>query len=147
MSDGDGWTRVSLEDLEANPEKPGQRWELSPALGIDAFNLNVAVLEPGERLSQTHFHYHENQRELFSIVEGTARVETTEEGFDLEPGEVVAFEAGKAGAHVVHNPFEEPCTILAIGWPPEGRFPVHQLEETGAFLEERYGTDSADGDC
>lgn len=44
--------------------------------------------------------------------------------------EAVAFEKGEASAHVLHNPFDEPCTLVAIGWPPEGRYPVHRLEET-----------------
>lgn len=136
----DGWKRVSIDAVEPNPEKPGQRWELSSALGIDAFNLNVAVLQQGERLSQNHFHYHENQRELLYVVDGAVRVETANDGFDLEADEVVVFSAGEAGAHVVHNPFEAPGKIVAIGWPPEGRFPVHQLAETETLLEERYGS-------
>lgn len=128
-----GWKRLALSDVESNPEKPGQRWELSPSLEIDAFNFNVAILESGERLSQNHFHYHENQRELFYVIDGACRVETTDESFEMGDGEAVAFDRGPEGAHVVHNPFETPCTLAAIGWPQEGRYPVHQLET----LEER----------
>jgi uncharacterized cupin superfamily protein len=130
-----GWRHVSLNDVGTNPEKPGDRWELSPELGIDAFNVNVAILEPDERLSQNHFHYHENQQELFYVVSGRCRVETPEEGFAMGADEVVAFEEGKAGAHVIHNPYDEPCKVVAIGWPPEGRYPVHQLEETATVRE------------
>lgn len=142
----DGWRHVSLAEEETNPEKPGSRWELSSALGIDAFNFNVGVLSPGERLSQNHFHYHENQRELFYVVEGRCRVETGDEGFEMGVDEAVAFEAGEEGTHVIHNPFDEPCKLVAIGWPPDGRFPVHQLRETDALLEERYGDADPDFD-
>ncbi|MFC6906445.1 cupin domain-containing protein [Halalkalicoccus tibetensis] len=128
----DGWHHVTLSKAATNPEKPGERWELSPELGIGTFNFNVAVLEPDDRLSQNHFHYHENQRELFLVVEGRCRVETAEEGFEMGVDEAVAFEKGKAGAHVIHNPFGEPCKVVAVGWPADGRYPVHQLEPTDA---------------
>ena len=135
----DGYRHVTLGEVETNPEKPGRRWELSSALGIDAFNLNVAVLERGERLSQNQFHYHENQREAFYVAEGRCRVETTDDGFDLETTDTVAFEAGEVGTHVLYNPFDEPCRLVGIGWPPEGRHPVRQVETVEALLEERYG--------
>ncbi|WP_331233014.1 cupin domain-containing protein [Natronorarus salvus] len=135
----EGYRRVSLDEVGTNPEKPGSRWELSSALGVDAFNLNVAVLEAGERLSQNQFHYHENQQEAFYVAEGRCRVEAREEGFELETTDTVAFEAGEVGTHVIYNPFEEPCRLVGIGWPPEGRHPVHQVETVDALLEERYG--------
>ncbi|KYH25449.1 cupin domain protein [Halalkalicoccus paucihalophilus] len=132
----DGWQHVSLSDLATNPEKPGERWELSTELGIEAFNFNVAILEADDRLSQNHFHYHENQQELFFVVEGRCRVETTEEGFEMGVDEAVAFEKGEAGAHVIYNPFEEPCRVVAVGWPADGRYPVHQLETTADAVED-----------
>lgn len=133
----DGWKHIAVPDVEQNVEKPGKRWELSPELGIEPFNFNVAVLEPGERLSQNHFHYHENQQELFYVIGGRCRVETRTDGFEMGIDEIVAFAAGEEGAHVVYNPFDEPCKLVAIGWPPEGRYPVHQLEKTETLLEQR----------
>lgn len=126
----DGWQHVSLSELTTNPEKPGERWELSPELGIEPFNFNVAVLDPDERLSQNHYHYHENQQELFFVVEGRCRIETEAAGFDVGIDEAVVFEKGREGAHVLYNPFEEPCKVVAVGWPADGRYPVHQLEIT-----------------
>lgn len=123
----DGWERIDVTDLETNQEKPGERWELSPQLGINDFNLNVAVLEQGERLSQNHFHYHENQAELFYVVDGSCQVITWGERFTVSSDELVVFSKGKDGAHIVHNPFDDPCKLVAIGWPPDGRYPVHQL--------------------
>ena len=129
----DGYSHASLSDLETNPEKPGSRWELSPALGIEDFNVNVAVLEPGERLSQSHYHYHEDQQEFFYVATGACRAEVPDGSVELSTDDVIVFDAGEPGAHVLYNPTEEPCKLVAIGWPPEGRHPVHQLET----LEER----------
>lgn len=134
----DGWKRVHPDELDHNEEKPGRRWQLSPELGIDAFNLNVAVLDPGERLSQNHFHYHPNQDELVYVASGRCRVEVDDGGFVAEPDTVVRFDAGPDGVHLVHNPFEEPCRIVAVGWPPDGRHPVERvatLEELNAERE------------
>ena len=78
-----GHTRLDLNTVSTNDEKPGSRWEVSPPLGIEAYNYNVAVLESGERLSQNAFHYHEHQSEFFHVVEGKCRVETVDDSFDL----------------------------------------------------------------
>ncbi|AUV83627.1 cupin domain-containing protein [Salinigranum rubrum] len=133
----DGWQRLRLQDHETRADKPGQRWELSPLLDIEAFNLNVAVLEPGERLSQNHFHYHDDQEELIHVSDGRCRVEVADDRFVAEPGDTVRFAAGPEGVHLVHNPFDRPCRLVAIGWPPEGRRPVTQVRTSEELLAER----------
>jgi mannose-6-phosphate isomerase-like protein (cupin superfamily) len=127
----------SLSDVEPNSDKPGRRFELSSELGIEAYNLNIAVLEPGERLSENAYHYHENQRELYYTVAGRCRIEVDDGSFDVAEDEVAAFEPGVE--HLVHNPFDESCKIVAIGSPPEGRYPVHQVQGFEDLMAERYG--------
>jgi mannose-6-phosphate isomerase-like protein (cupin superfamily) len=127
----------SLADFEPNPDKPGRRFELSPELGIEAYNLNVAVLEPGEHLSQNAYHYHENQRELYYAVAGRCRIEVDDGSFDVTEDEVAVFEPGTN--HLVHNPFDDSCKLIAIGSPPEDRYPVHQVQSFDALIAERYG--------
>lgn len=131
----DSWTHVTPEETGRREDKPGRRWELSPELEIDAFNLNIAVLEPGERLSENHFHYHDDQQELVYVADGTCRVEVDEGGFDATTDDVVRFDAGRDGAHLIHNPFDESVRLVAMGWPPEGRHPVHKV----ATLDELDG--------
>lgn len=130
-----GYTRAALSELEANPNKPSQRWEVSPQLEIEGYNFNVARLEPGERLSQTAFHYHENQEEFFFVIDGRCRVETEDESFDLGPDEMIVFREGVV--HLLHNPFEVACKLIAIGYPPDGRRPVHMVKSYQEILEER----------
>jgi len=133
----EGWKRVRPTEREPREDKPGRRWELSPELDIDQFNLNVAILKPGERLSQSHFHYHHNQAELIHIAAGRCQVEVSDDRFVAKQGDTIRFDAGEAGVHLVHNPFDEPCRIVAIGWPPEGRHPVETVKTTEELLEER----------
>ncbi|WP_435181050.1 cupin domain-containing protein [Halorussus sp. AFM4] len=129
----------SLDDLETNPEKPGRRWEVSPQLGIEDYNFNVAVLAPGERLSQNAYHVHPDQEEFYYVVEGRCRVEAEDGSFDAETDDVVRFEAG--APHMLHNPYDDPCKLVAVGSPPEGRHPVDQLQGYKQLLAERYGSD------
>lgn len=133
----EGWQRYRLSEAESETHKPGQRWELSQELDIEPFNFNVAVLESGERLSENHFHYHENQEELIHIIEGRSRIEVLDDRFIAGQGETVRFAAGKTGTHLVHNPFSEECRLVAIGWPPEGRYPVKQVKTREELLAER----------
>jgi len=134
--------RGPVESFATNPDKPGRRWELSPQLGIDAYNLNVAVLEPGEVLSESGYHYHPNQREFFYVVRGRCQVEVEDDAFRLQENEVVRFETGVV--HLVHNTFDDPCRLIAIGSPPEGRRPVHQVAPAADLLEDRYGSPDPD---
>lgn len=134
-----GYTIRSRDELEPRPDRPGRRWELSPELGVGAFNFNIAVVDPGGRLSKNHYHYHEDQAELCYVVRGRRRVEVSDGGHALGPGDVITFEAGESGVHVLHNSYDEPCEVIAMGWPPEGRYPVEMVRETEELLRERYG--------
>lgn len=137
---GKGYVHESLEALKQNSEKPGSRWEISPQLGIEGYNFNVAVLEPGQRLSQNAYHYHRDQSEFYYVVSGRLRVEVEERSFDVEEDEVLLFEEGVP--HLLHNCHDEPCKIIAIGYPPEGRYPVEQVQSYDDLLAERYGEDA-----
>lgn len=133
----DGYEHVSLPDLDPHPDKPGRRWELSPRFGVEGCNVNVAVLDPGERLSQSHYHYHEHQRELLYVAAGRCRVEVPDGRVDLETDDVLALEAGPGGAHVAYNHTEAPCKLVALGWPQDERYPVVKVETLDALLADR----------
>jgi mannose-6-phosphate isomerase-like protein (cupin superfamily) len=135
----DGYEHRSLRELDVNSDKPGRRWEVSPQLGIGDYNFNVAVLEPGERLSQNAYHYHDEQEEFYYVVDGRCRVEVEDGSFDAETDDVVRFD--EAVPHMLHNPYDDSCKIVAIGSPPEGRRPVHQVQSYGELLADRYGDD------
>lgn len=130
------YRRATLSDLDANPEKPGERYEVSPQLALSGYNYNVATVETDTTLSQNDYHYHENQAEFFHVLNGHCRVEVEEGAFDLAADDLVVFEAGVP--HLLHNPYEPVCRVIAIGSPPEGRYPVHQVQSYEDLLDERY---------
>jgi mannose-6-phosphate isomerase-like protein (cupin superfamily) len=133
---GDGYDHRSLDELESNPEKPGSRWEISPAMEIEPYNFNIAVLESCERLSQNAYHYHENQEEFYYIIAGRCRVEVEDNSFDMDEDDVLLVERGVN--HLLHNPFEKFCKLIAIGAPSAGRYPVHQVQSFEELYAERY---------
>lgn len=139
----DGYVHRSLADLETNAEKPGTRWEVSPQLGLSAYNFNVAVLEPGERLSQNAYHHHDRQREFYYVVSGRCRVEVADGHFDLDTDDVTVFDPGID--HLLHNPSDEPCKLVAVGSPPEGRYPVEQVQSYEELMAERYEGSETEG--
>lgn len=131
-----GYRMANLAALEIEPEKPGQRHEITPQLGLSGYNYNVAMLETGSRLSENAYHYHENQTEFFHVLAGNCRAEVESGSFDLGVDDLVFFEAGVP--HLLHNPFDRPCRVIAIGSPPEGRYPVHQVQSYEELIEDRY---------
>lgn len=131
-----GYERAELDDLAPNPEKPSSRWEVSKHLGLDGYNFNVAVLESGEPLAQSGLHYHTDQEEFFYVIEGRCRVELEEGSFDLSADEMVLFRPETA--QLVHNPFDRPCKLIAIGYPPEGHGTVEAVESTEELMARRY---------
>lgn len=133
---GDGYNYRSLDELVPNSEKPGSRWEISSAMGIESYNFNIAVLESGECLSQNEYHYHENQEEFYYIVAGRCRVEVEDNSFDMDEDDVLLVE--REVNHLLHNPFEKSCKLIAIGAPSAGRYPVHQVQSFEELHAKRY---------
>lgn len=130
------YRRVALADLAPNPEKPSARWEVSRALDLDGYHLNVAEVGPGERLSRSAYHRHPEQEECYYVAAGIGRVEVPDGSFDLGPDEACVFRPGTP--HLLHNPHDAPVRLLALGAPAEAHHPVEQVQSYEELLAERY---------
>jgi uncharacterized cupin superfamily protein len=82
------------------------------AAGARELGAAVYELGPGETSFPLHFH-HANE-EMLCVLAGRPTLRTLEDRRPLEPGEVVAFPAGRAGAHRVDNETSEPVRILLL---------------------------------
>ncbi|MFB6305114.1 MAG: cupin domain-containing protein [Haloferacaceae archaeon] len=131
-----GYDRTRVTDVEPTPDKPGARHELSAALGMTDYNYNVAVVDPGDRLSRTGYHAHPDQEEFYHVLDGRCRVETPDGAFVLGPDGCCRFDPGVA--HMLHNPYDAPCRLVAVGAPPDAHHPVRQVSPFEEFLAERY---------
>ena len=115
-----GYHHVVTDDLEQFDDRPADVRSISTAAGLDyqgsPLGLRVYEVEPGEQLPLT-YHYHDEQTEVFYVLEGTLHVKTPEETFVVEADE--AFLAEPESPHLAHNPEDGdgPVRVLAIGAP------------------------------
>ena len=70
--------------------------------GARELGATLYEIEPGGAISP--YHVHHGNEELLLVLAGRPRLRTPDGVRDLEPGAVVAFPRGAAGAHRVTNP-------------------------------------------
>ena len=106
-------------DLTATPvgsTEFGEWAALNGPLGLDAFGINVAEVDPGEQLDSVHDEIESAQQELFVVVSGRARIVVGDETYEAGPGTAVGI-----GDPAVMRGFQalEPGTrVLCIGAQP-----------------------------
>lgn len=90
------------------------RWyrRLAPAAGLSLLGASHVTLLPGAFSSQRH--WHRGQDELVVMLAGEAVLIDDDGETPVGPGDVLAFPAGEANGHHLHNRSAEPCVFLAI---------------------------------
>ena len=136
-----------LEDASDRPE--GWRWRydrLGPRIGAEKLGATVYELPPGAKSFPYHYEYPEEEWLICLAGEPTLRTPDGER--QLEPGEVVCFPAGPAGAHQVRNDSGQPVRFLILStktfpavafYPDSGKVlvvPSPADEGRGIFLQE-----------
>lgn len=115
-----GYHHVVTADLEQFDDRPTDVRSISTAAGLDyqgsPLGLRVYTADPGEQLPLV-YHYHDEQTEVFYVLEGALHVKTPDETFVIEADE--AFVAEPESPHLAHNPedADEAVRVLAIGAP------------------------------
>jgi len=103
------WDNELLEDpFRLRAMRVGQR------AGASELGATLYELEPGGAISP--YHVHHGNEELLLVLTGRPRLRTPDGVRDLEPGAVVAFARGAAGAHRVTNPASagEPARVVLL---------------------------------
>jgi len=77
-------------------------FDLTERLGASVIGATVYEMEAGAKLGPYHFHH--GVEEWLYAVSGAPLLRNPDGERALEPGELVAFSAGPAGAHTVHGP-------------------------------------------
>jgi uncharacterized cupin superfamily protein len=96
---------------EWEAELPGLRGQrVGAAAGAEKLGATVYEVDPGGRVSPLHIH-HANE-EMLIVLSGRPTLRTGEGERELEPGEVVAFPAGRRGAHQVLNRSDEVARVV-----------------------------------
>jgi uncharacterized cupin superfamily protein len=81
---------------------------------VGARRLGVSLYELPGGDPPWPYHYHHGNEELIIVLSGRLHARTPQGWQELEPGSVVGFPRGPAGAHQVENRGEEPARYLIL---------------------------------
>src|SRR3954449_5791387 len=108
-----------FDEVREQPGFNARRARLGRQAGAQRLGLSYWEVEAGQ--AAYPYHVHLTEEELLVVLEGRPRLRTPEGWRELEPGEVVSFAAGAAGAPQLVNPTDETVPLLpssAGGAPP-----------------------------
>lgn len=90
------------------------RWyrRIARASGLTKLGASHVVLKPGAYSSQRHWHREED--ELVVMLAGEAVLIEDEGETAVRPGDVLAWPAGVANGHRLHNRTSEDCVFIVI---------------------------------
>jgi len=113
-----GYHVVDPAELDPEPDRPSEMKYVSEAAGMDNLGLRTYRVEPGEEIPLSGLHYHDEQEEVFYVIEGTLSVETLEDLYSVEAGQFFVAEPGSA--HRAHNADDatEDVRVVGMGAPP-----------------------------
>lgn len=109
---GPTYHQIDPDDLGSTPDHPCDRRSISEEAELATLAAAVYELAPGEELART-YHYHEQREELFYVRSGALHVETPEENFELQAGEV--FVAKPNSPLRPHNPADADTSTVVLG--------------------------------
>ena len=111
-----GYHHVAVEDLEPTPDRPSTQRSVSAAAGLENLSAHVYEVDPGEQIPLA-YHYHDDQEELFYVVEGTLSVETPEVTYSVGADEAFAVEPESPQRAFVPEDADGPARAFVVGAP------------------------------
>ena len=122
---------------DAEQDRPPFTWRrarIGRQAGAERLGASLYELPAGASTFPLHVH-HANE-ELLMVVSGRPTLRTLDAERVLAPGEVVAFPAGRRGAHRIDNRSDEPARVLIVSTmrAPE----VAEYPDSGKVLARSY---------
>lgn len=113
-----GYAVVDPDDLPVadDPEREADRRSISYELGLQNLGAHVYEAAPGESIPLA-YHVHDEQEELFYVLEGTLSVETPEGELSVDAGEILVVEPDSPQRTYVAEDATEGARVLVIGAP------------------------------
>jgi len=106
--------KVSVDDLKSRMGPAAEKRLLGRALDAMELAVNYYELEPGDSFG-FGYHRHEDQEEVFYVLQGTATFETEAGDVAVGPDEAVRFAPGEW--QLGHNAGDQRVVALALGAP------------------------------
>ena len=108
---------------------------LAERVGSSELGASLYEIDPGGAISPLHIHY--ANAELLVVLSGHPQLHMNDESRMLEPGAVVAFPRGPAGAHRIANQGAEPARVIVVS--TMNRPEVTELVSTGTLMVSASG--------
>lgn len=120
-----GYHLVDPDDV-APFDAPGRDFrQIGAEIGLETLGINHVVADPGEQIP-LQYHYHEQQEEAFYVIDGELHVETPDQTYVVEEGNL--FVAQPERPHRAFNPegANAPVEVLAVGAPADDDARPHE---------------------
>lgn len=112
-----GYHVIDPADLDPVPDRPSEMRYVSEAAGMGNLGLRRYDVEPGEEIPLSGLHYHDEQEEVFHVVEGQLRVETPDREYVVEREQFFVAEPGSPHRAFVADDADGPAVVIGIGAP------------------------------
>jgi uncharacterized cupin superfamily protein len=102
-------------EWDAKSDEAPFRWRrarIGRQTGAEQLGASLFEIAPGDATFPLHAHY-ANEEMLF-VLSGTPTLLTPDTERILQPGEAVAFKAGREGAHRIDNRTKSPARVLIV---------------------------------
>ena len=120
-------TVKGLDDFEA--VFGGGMRRVRAGLGVTSFGLQVIELPPNFEHYPEHDHTHDEQEEVYTVLEGSATLRIGDDEYRLEPGVFARVAPGEKRKFVTGD---QPVRILAVGAVPGKTYEPPEFSEEGA---------------
>jgi uncharacterized cupin superfamily protein len=94
-----------VDELDASQDRDGFSWNaarIGDKLGAEKIGSSLYELAQGQRTFP--YHYHHGVEEWLYVLAGAPSLRTPEGEQTLRPGDLVCFNSGPRGAHVIAGP-------------------------------------------
>jgi uncharacterized cupin superfamily protein len=107
-------TNIYEPDWVERGEAPlcGRTARIGASAGCERLGATLYEIDPGQNGSP--FHLHHGNEEMIIVLSGRPTLRTLEGSRTLEPGDVVACQVGRGGAHQLQNRTDTPVRALVV---------------------------------
>lgn len=113
-----GYHVIDPDDIDPTPDRPSEMKYVSEAAGLENLGVRTYYVAPGEDIPLSGLHYHDEQEEVFYVVEGALEVETPDRTYTVDSR--CFFIAEPSSPHRAYNPEGSTAhaLVVAMGAPP-----------------------------
>ena len=122
------------EKFDDQPNYFGSMLGLSKMFGAQKLGFHLEVLDP--KNFSCPYHYHEQEEELFVVIEGEAIVRCNGEYRKITAGDLVFYPVGADHVHAMYNHTDKPFRFLALSNVSTERDVCH-YPDSGKLTTER----------